>query len=179
MSRGVVILLLPLIVQSGCSGGQGANGIANEATTSEQVNGTQNQAGGERSGSCTEPLQVEVAEPFGAPDTSSGGDREALRTDAEALFRRVAGRMCAAGEISSAAVGAYQELQIEYGGGADNSAFYQDVGRFGRDTLIFQYAFEVGGGGRFMLPDESDVREGLLCHFAAEAHPAMCNQRLP
>ena len=178
--RNLATALSALILLSACSGRDSAENlvaidIEGGSTNAAAGNGAQTS----EAASCAAALTVEVAEPFGSPDTSFGADHEALRSEAGDLFKAVAGRMCAAGLISPASMAPYRRLLIQYGGGADNTAIYADPEQFGRDTLLFQYAFEAGDDGKFMLPDENDVYEGLLCHLAAVANEEMCNDRLP
>ena len=134
--------------------------------------------------SCTASLRAEVdAESFVMGEERTGPSPqqlETLRGDAERLFKSVADRMCAAGELEAAKVAAVQKLLVQFGGGADNTAIYADGESLDQNTLVFQYSFLTGHEAKPLgLPDADDVRRGLLCYFARAANQAMCNDRLP
>jgi hypothetical protein len=116
---------------------------------------------------------------FTAPDAApSAPELEALRESAEALVQRVAGRMCAAGELRGEALRPVRRLVVQQGAGADDVVFFAEEGR--ADGLVFQFVFDgVGEGAGLGLPDEGDVREGLLCWADGDAYREMCEGRLP
>lgn len=128
--------------------------------------------------SCAGGLRAEVdGASFAAPGPApSAPEIEALRESAGALVRRVAGRMCARGELRPEALRPVRRLVVQQGAGADDVLFFADEER--ADGLVFQFVFDGGGEG-LGLPDEEDVREGLLCWANADAHRAMCEERLP
>jgi hypothetical protein len=162
----------------------GEGGEPNGSLAASGTSNTSRVAPAPQPRSCTASLRAEVdAESFvmGEERSSPSPQQlETLRGDAERLFKSVADRMCAAGELEAAKVAAVQKLLVQFGGGADNTAIYADGESLDENTLVFQYTFLTGDEAKPLgLPDGEDARQGLLCHFARQANEAMCNDRLP
>lgn len=105
---------------------------------------------------------------------------ETLRLRAGQRFRAVANAMCAQGRLRPAALRPFRRLLVQQADGADNTAFMSGGHEFGRDTLVFQFVFDQGGARiSYSVPDEADLREGLLCWSNSNRYRRMCEERLP
>lgn len=138
------------------------------------------------SATCTSSLRTELDRPSfenrATPNRRpTAAQLETLRTQAEQRFRAVAARMCATRLLRADALRPFRRLLIQQADGADNTAFMTgDEAIGGRGTLVFQYVFDEGGEAiRYSVPDEQDVREGLICWADWDGNSEMCEQRLP
>jgi hypothetical protein len=86
--------------------------------------------------------------------------------------------MCADGELRGEALRPFRRLVVKQGAGAYDVLFSAQKGR--ADGLVFQSVFIGSGDGAGLgLPDQAEVREGLLCWADADAYREMCAGRLP
>lgn len=183
----LALSVLAPIALSDCSAQSSASGTSEPAaaeTESMSAAGWSRGLAADPSAGCMASLRAEVDKGSFESITTSPRDLakrlEKLRLEAERLFKKVGNRMCASGELPAREFASLRRLLVQNGSGADNTAIYRDTEKFGSETLVFQYVFVTGDeAGTLALPEEADLREGLLCHFAAEANEAMCADRLP
>ena len=130
---------------------------------------------------CADALPVEIdagsfARPDGAPTAAA---LEALRGEAERGFRAAAAALCAERALPADAFARFRRLLVQQADGADNAAFWSGEGTPAPGDLVFQAVFLGGEAAALAMPDDRDLREGLVCWHDFEGHRAMCEERLP
>lgn len=86
-------------------------------------------------------------------------------------FKAAAAGLCGEGWLNEAGLAAFEQLSVQYAGGADSASVWQDEDRPG--VVILEYAFSPGAPP----PAEADVRDAIRCW--AQWDETLCSPRLP
>ena len=108
---------------------------------------------------CTRQLAVEIDQASFEQPGVVAGPAELARwgEDAGNVFKSAGNALCEEGKIDTQLFHGAKTLLVQYGGGADSAAVWQDEAK--PDAVILQYAFSIGSPG----PGHADVRDGIIC----------------
>ena len=141
-----------------------AANLTNEASRLEPVPPENQAAAAPAAGGCGAAMvpQLDRESILAALDkpTPSAATLDAFKARAGTAFKQAAAALCKKGKLAPGLLKSFTTIIIQNGGGADNTAVYEDPHEFRSEDLIFQWTFAESG---LQVPDQADIEMGISC----------------